>query len=72
MAGKRRRVEAAGALTRLTTWIGRPLTPRGSRLLLDVHEAWEKAQAAAEEELGQETFAKLRSALPSPLKRRRT
>jgi len=47
------------------------LTPRGSRLLVDVHHAWEKAQAAAQDELGQETFTRLRSALPSPLKSRR-
>ena len=44
------------------------LTSAGSRLLLRVREAWEQAQAAAEDELGQTTFARLRSALPSPLK----
>jgi DNA-binding transcriptional LysR family regulator len=46
------------------------LTPAGSRLLLEVREAWEKAQAAAEEELGKTTFSQLRSALPSPLRGR--
>ena len=56
---------AAGDARRLVT-----LTPAGSRLLLEVREAWEKAQAAAEEELGKTTFAQLRSALPSPLKGR--
>jgi DNA-binding MarR family transcriptional regulator len=56
---------AAGDAGRLVT-----LTPAGSRLLVEVREAWEKAQAAAEEELGKTTFAQLRSALPSPLKGR--
>jgi DNA-binding MarR family transcriptional regulator len=56
---------AAGDAGRLVT-----LTPAGSRLLLEVREVWEKAQAAAEEELGTTTFAQLRSALPSPLKTR--
>ena len=45
------------------------LTRAGSRLLLEVRDAWEKAQAAAEEELGKTTFARLRTALPSPLTR---
>jgi DNA-binding MarR family transcriptional regulator len=44
------------------------LTPAGSRLLVAVHAAWEKAQAAAERELGGTTFAQLRRVLPSPLK----
>ena len=56
---------AAGDAGRLVT-----LAPAGSRLLLEVREAWEEAQAAAEEELGKTTFAQLRSALPSPLKSR--
>ena len=56
---------AGGDAGRLVT-----LTPAGSRLLLEVREAWEKAQAAAEEELGKTTFAQLRNALPSPLKGR--
>jgi len=56
---------AAGNAGRLVT-----LTPAGSRLLLEVRESWEKAQAAAEEELGKTTFAQLRNALPSPLKGR--
>ena len=56
---------AAGDVGRLVT-----LTPAGSRLLLEVREAWENAQAAAEEELGKTTFAQLRKALPSPLKGR--
>ena len=56
---------AAGDAGRLVT-----LTTAGSRLLLEVREAWEKAQAAAEEELGKTTFAQLRNALPSPLKGR--
>ena len=43
------------------------LTPAGSRLLIDVRKAWEKAQAAAEVELGRKPFAQLREALPSPL-----
>jgi DNA-binding MarR family transcriptional regulator len=46
------------------------LTPAGSRLLSDVRPAWEKAQAAAQAELGQKPFAQLREALPSPLKPR--
>jgi DNA-binding MarR family transcriptional regulator len=46
------------------------LTRAGSRLLIEVRGAWEKAQAAAEEELGKTTFARLRTALPSPLKAR--
>jgi len=46
------------------------LTPAGSRLLADLRPAWEKAQAAAEAELGEKPFAQLRAALPSPLKRR--
>jgi DNA-binding transcriptional LysR family regulator len=44
------------------------LTPAGSRLLVDVRAAWEKAQAAAEKELGRAMFAQLRRVLPSPLK----
>jgi DNA-binding MarR family transcriptional regulator len=47
------------------------LTLAGSRLLIEVHEAWEKAQLAAQEALGRRTFAQLRSALPSPLKAHR-
>ena len=43
------------------------LTPAGSRLLIEVREAWEKAQAAAQAELGRTPFAQLRKALPSPL-----
>ena len=43
------------------------LTPAGSRLLAEVRPAWEKAQAAAQAELGQKPFAQLREALPSPL-----
>ena len=43
------------------------LTPAGSRLLIEVRDAWEKAQAAAEAELGRRPFAQLRNALPSPL-----
>ena len=43
------------------------LTPAGSRLLLEVREAWEQAQAAAQEEVGRRTFAQLRKVLPSPL-----
>jgi DNA-binding MarR family transcriptional regulator len=46
------------------------LTPAGSRLLLEVREAWEAAQAAAQEVLGRRTFAQLRNALPSPLRGR--
>jgi DNA-binding transcriptional LysR family regulator len=46
------------------------LTPAGSRLLAGVRPAWEKAQAAAEAELGHKPFAQLRAALPSPLERR--
>jgi DNA-binding MarR family transcriptional regulator len=56
---------AGGDAGRLVT-----LTPAGSRRLLEVREAWEKAQAEAEEELGKTTFAQLRRALPSPLKGR--
>lgn len=47
------------------------LTRAGSRLLVNVREAWESAQAAAEKELGETTYAQLRSALPSPLQGRR-
>jgi DNA-binding transcriptional LysR family regulator len=48
------------------------LTPAGSRLLLEMREAWERAQAAAQEALGRKTVAQLRNALPSPLKKPRT
>lgn len=47
------------------------LTPAGSRLLVDVRGAWEKAQAEARTELGHGPFAQLRRALPSPLDRSR-
>lgn len=47
------------------------LTVAGSRLLLDVRDAWKRAQAAARAELGHETFAQLRNALASPLDRGR-
>jgi DNA-binding MarR family transcriptional regulator len=43
------------------------LTPAGSRLLVEVRGAWQKAQAAAEAELGERPYAQLRAALPSPL-----
>lgn len=43
------------------------LTPAGSRLLVEVHPAWVKAQASARAELGQRSFAQLQKALPSPL-----
>jgi DNA-binding MarR family transcriptional regulator len=43
------------------------LTPAGSRLLVDVRGAWEKAQATARTELGHGPFAQLQRALPSPL-----
>jgi len=46
------------------------LTAAGSRLLAEVRPSWEKAQAAAEAELGQKPFAQLRAALPSPLETR--
>ena len=45
------------------------LTPAGSRLLVEVRGAWEKAQASAKAELGHGAFAQLRKALPSPLDR---
>lgn len=49
--------------------VGRPvtLTRAGSRLLVEVRDAWEKAQEAAQSELGPRPFAQLRNALPSPL-----
>jgi DNA-binding MarR family transcriptional regulator len=67
-----KRMEDAGWIRIASPADGRvvTLTPSGSRLLLDVREAWEKAQAAAEEELGQATYAQLRNALPAPLKGR--
>jgi DNA-binding MarR family transcriptional regulator len=45
------------------------LTPAGARLLIDVRPAWQEAQAAAQAELGEKSFAQLRAALPSPLGR---
>jgi len=45
------------------------LTPAGSRLLVGVRGAWEKAQASARAELGNGPFAQLQKALPSPLER---
>lgn len=47
------------------------LTPAGSRLLVEVRGAWEKAQESARAELGHGPFAQLRKALPSPLARSR-
>jgi DNA-binding MarR family transcriptional regulator len=44
------------------------LTPAGSRLLVDLEHTWNKAQAAVEQQLGRRQFARLRDALPSPLK----
>jgi len=44
------------------------LTPAGSRLLVELEETWNKAQAAVEKQLGPRDFARLRAALPSPLK----
>jgi DNA-binding MarR family transcriptional regulator len=57
----RSRVGPAGA-GRLVT-----LTDAGSRLLVGVRGAWQKAQEAAQAELGRRPFAQLREALPSPL-----
>jgi DNA-binding MarR family transcriptional regulator len=46
------------------------LTPTGSRLLVDVERAWNDAQIALERQLGKRLFARLRSALPSPVRSR--
>jgi len=44
------------------------LTSAGSRLVVAVEKAWNEAQAAAEKELGGDSFARLRHALPSPVR----
>lgn len=43
------------------------LTRAGSRLLVNLEKTWNEAQAAVERHLGKSQFARLRSALPSPL-----
>ena len=61
-------IEIPGDLSSAAFLIAAGVLVRGSRLLIEVHEAWEKAQLAAQEALGRRTFAQLRNALPSPLK----
>lgn len=46
------------------------LTPAGSRLLVALEKTWNEAQAAVEREVGRDSFARLRNALPSPVKSR--
>ena len=45
------------------------MTESGSRLLVELEDTWKKAQASVEEQLGRRDFARLRTVLPSPLKR---
>jgi len=44
------------------------LTPAGSRLVIAMEKVWSEAQLAAEKELGRDSFARLRHALPSPVR----
>ena len=45
------------------------LTTSGSRLLVELEDTWRRTQASVEEQLGRRDFARLRTALPSPLDR---